>query len=197
MELSNPDTGTVPIEQYQALKNDYEKFAYIVSHDLKAPIRHVREFSRLLVQSVEQGEISEQAELASVIIQSSDKLNLLMEELLFFSRLSTGGLGFNAVELAEVFSAVCADMESRLVLADAKVSVDELPNVFGSRKQLTYLFKELLENSVFNRLPGKQLAINVTAKDLGNSTEIAFEDNGNGIPADRIDLAFSMFRKPQ
>jgi two-component system, chemotaxis family, sensor kinase Cph1 len=186
---------TVSVEQYRALKAEYENFAYIVSHDLKAPVRHIREFSRLLVESLNVEEGSEEAELVKYVVQGSEKLGLLMDELVFFSRLSSEEEEFTALDPTEIFLTAVQQLENLSLLSDNQISYDEIPQFSGLETQVQYLFKEVLCNAARNFLDSEKLQITISAKEQDSTIEITVSDNGRGMPKDRTDLAFQMFRK--
>jgi two-component system, chemotaxis family, sensor kinase Cph1 len=187
--------GTVSAQKYQALKSEYENFAYIVSHDLKAPVRHIREFSRLLVDSLNVEDGSEEAELVKYVVQGSEKLGILMDELVFFSRLSSDEEEFAALTPSEILQSAVQQLENESLLSISAVEFDEIPVFSGVETQIQYLFKEVLCNAARNFTDDKQLQISISAKELDNAVEITVSDNGRGMPMDRIELAFQMFRK--
>ncbi|MAF97013.1 MAG: hypothetical protein CMH26_00090 [Micavibrio sp.] len=185
-------------ERAKIIAHEYEDFAYIVSHDLNAPLRHVKEFTRLLVGAREQNLTQEEKEYVGFLRLSLDKLEEMQAALLAFSRLNTANGPMELLDLNETLSMVLAELEPKIERFSPAFEADKLPKVFAEPKQMKLLFLCLLDNAIkFHHPQSPKRKVGLYVTDQGDSWLFEVRDNGIGIAEGLEEQVFRMFRRLQ
>lgn len=179
---------------------DLQQFAYVASHDLKAPLRSIGSFVDLL-QSRYLGEFDDQADKWIKIISGGvNRMQVLIDDLLAFSRVKSAGRKFESVDTGEVVEETLELLHSTINDAGARVSIvgeHSLPIIRGDRMQLIQLFQNLIENAIKYRKENDPLKVNisVTSTPEGDSWVFSVKDNGIGIDSAHREKIFDIFRR--
>lgn len=180
------------IEQELARSNqDLEQFAYVASHDLKAPLRAIEilvDWLREDLTAYTGGEVQQNLELLK---QRTARLHRLLDDLLAYSR-----AGRKPGEIVDVDSRLLAD-DLFVLLAPPetmKLTADEsLPVIRAHHAPLEQVLRNLINNAIKHH-PTKQGSVRVYAQDKGDEVLFAVEDDGGGIPQEFAEKVFQMFQ---
>jgi len=195
------------LSEFRRSNEDLERFAYIASHDLQAPLRNVRQGLELLdehlAESGEAGFDDEADELRSLVMDSIGRMESLIAGLLSYSRVQTseGQTNLEDVDLqaltADVLGLIALDVED----AGATITVGELPTIRGRESLLGQVLQNLLANALRYGAPERPLEVSITAElvdgtDSAESVvELRIADNGVGIAPSQHERIFEMFRR--
>jgi len=179
---------------------DLEQFAYIASHDLKAPLRNVRQGIELLedhlAQTVGATFDDEANELRQLTIDAVTRMENLIHGLLSFARVDRAGQRPDGtLNLGDLVDEVLQQLAADLGDVDATVEAEGLPTVQGDESQLRQLLQNLIQNSVKYRSADRPLTITLTAADHPDGWVISVADNGVGIDAAQHERVFELFRR--
>lgn len=181
-------------EELSSITKELDQFTYIVSHDLQAPLRMVTGFLELLEKKYED-KLDDQAKLyIGYAVKGAEKMKRLIFDLLEYSRVSTSNEPFETVELEEVFSEIAQKKGALFADNNITVRTDQLPVVFGRRKQLLQMFEHLIDNAVKFRGTVSPI-INILVKQENANWKIGVEDNGIGIEKSFFEKIFLVFRR--
>ena len=172
---------------------ELQQFAHIVSHDLKAPIRHIHAHC-MQMREMAGSEDPDMADLLERTTRSAQHMIGLIEGLLAYSRVGEGGAEMTPTDLDGVFQAVIQQMQDEIDRADAVVVTDPLPRVMGDRIQLVQLLHNLFENALKFR-SNERPRIYMSVKPRGRHWVFAVQDNGIGIDAKFAESVFEVFRR--
>jgi signal transduction histidine kinase len=163
---------------------DLESYAYVVSHDLREPIRALLGFSVALAEDHGAQLPPDGRRYLERIHAAAERMDRLTQDLLDFSRLGRASLGLEPVALDGVVDEALAGVE---VPAGARIDVDPgMPRVMGHRGTLVQMVRNLLQNAVKFVAPGSPPRVHVCAKAAGSMTRLVVADQGIGIaPADQ------------
>lgn len=183
-------------EQLQRANQELESFAYSVSHDLRAPLRTMQGFAHALLQNFGEGLEPEARDYARRIIASGQQSEVLIRDLLAYSRLSFEELELQPVDLGEALATVREQMEADLLEAGAEIDVDgRLPTVRGHRTTIVQVLANLVSNAVKFVPAERAPRVRVRAEEGDAWTRVWIEDNGVGVPEGQEERIFRVFER--
>ncbi|OLY92099.1 hypothetical protein SAMN05444008_106112 [Cnuella takakiae] len=157
------------IEKTQALEvtnTELQRFAYVASHDLQEPLRKILTFASLL-QKESFGTFDERSALyIQKIVQSTGRMQHLIEDILQFSSIKDKKQGFIPLDLNAVLQQVLSDMEVMIEQSGAEITWKDLPKVEGNPSQLGQLLQNLLTNAIKFVKPGEAPRIEIFCEQL-------------------------------
>ena len=182
--------------QQLAISNaDLEQYAYVVSHDLKQPLRTIGSFAGLLERRYKEVVGSEGREYIDYITKGVKQMHQLLTDLLNYSRLDTAD-GIEEVNLNEVFNLSIENLRDQIEETKAIIIADELPIITGNTGSQVLLFQNLLSNAM-TYSGGKRPEVEINYEDKGDKHLISFRDNGMGIEEAYMDKIFTVFQQLQ
>lgn len=174
---------------------ELEQFASIASHDLQEPLRKVQTFAAQLV-ATENERLSETGQdYLRRMSGAAGRMRSLIDDLLMFSRVSTQGRPFVAVDLGEIVEQVLVDLEVSIGDSGAQVVLDELPTVQADPLQMRQLLQNLLGNGLKFRREGVVPEIRVSAQVVDHIAELTVQDNGIGFDEQYATRIFRAFER--
>ncbi len=173
---------------------ELELFASVASHDLQEPLRSVSGFARLLQRRYKDKMDQDADEFISYIVQGADRMQQLIRDLLDYSRVTTRGKPFEAVDCNDAVIAACANLKLAIEESGADVTFDPLPVVSADSGQIIRLFQNLIGNAIKYRGDSRP-AINVSAKREGDEWVFSVADNGMGIEEQYYERIFQLFQR--
>ncbi len=194
IELNRQLEGKVA--QISDINRELEAFSYSVSHDLRAPLRHIAGFVRKLERHLDERVDDKAAHYISVIDSSAQRMAQLIDDLLVFSRLGRGPLRLQAVDmqsLVEEASALAeSDQEGRRIVW----TIDALPMVIGDANMLRTVWQNLLGNAVKYTGRCEVARIGVSAgRGKRGDYEFTVADNGAGFDMQYAEKLFGVFQR--
>lgn len=182
-------------------KINYEllQFTSVASHDLKEPLRKISVFSKMLLdRGKEQLDETLHRYLAQ-IIQASGRMTTLIDDLLFFSRLSQENTKFSDVDLSSLIGDILSNLEIAIQEKQAELHVSDLPTVRGIPFQLGQVFQNLISNSLKFTHPDRQPVIRILAGRIEKNGRlyhhIIYTDNGIGFDNKYAGKIFEIFQR--
>ncbi len=181
--------------ELQRSNRELEQFAYVASHDLQEPLRKVASFCQML-ESRYAGQLDDRAhQYIAYAVDGAKRMQLLINELLTFSRVGQPGTIRGPVDLNAVAREAIDRLDATITDTDAEVTVGELPTVTGDATLLTQLFQNLIGNSIKFRRTEEHPAIQITAEPKDGIWEFACQDNGIGIAPAHAERVFVIFQR--
>jgi PAS domain S-box-containing protein len=188
------------LEELQRSNRDLDQFASVASHDLKTPLRNVRQALELLEEHLTGGlgvEFDDEAtELRNFTFDAATRMEDLIDGLLAYARVQGASVD-DVVDLGDVVAGVVAAVHLDLEELDATLDIAELPMVVGSGVQLRQVFFNLVGNAIRYRSPERTLALAIEVEELGERVQVTLRDNGVGIDEDHHGRIFELFRRVQ
>jgi PAS domain S-box-containing protein len=182
--------------QLQAANKELESFSYSVSHDLRAPLRAINGFASIVARRHRANLNEEGRHYVDNIVQASERMGQLIDDLLTYSRLGRAGLRHEPLALGEVLAPIVSDMETRLQQIGGTLQVESvLPTVMGDRTLVQQIFSNLFENAMTYRKVGNPLKIMISAQTDDGTATIRVNDNGIGILPVYHDKIFNIFQR--
>lgn len=183
-------------EQLESTNRELEAFSYSVSHDLRAPLRHVEGFSEMLVKHAGSSLDARGLELINRIKAATTKMSDMVESLLKFSHTSRTDLRKISVDQNELVREVMRALEPDTVGRDIDWEIGPLPSLFADRTLLSQVWTNLISNAIKytrQRSPAR-IEIGQSTPELG--TIVLFvRDNGVGFEMNAADKLFGVFQR--
>ncbi len=179
---------------------DLEQFAYVASHDLQEPLRKVASFCQLLEQRYH-GQLDARADqYIAFAVDGAKRMQLLITDLLTFSRVGRTSEGFVSVDLARTVERAWAHLEDQVLMSGAHLQLGaDSPCVHGDPSLLQMLFTNLFGNAVKYRRDDRAPVVRVTTTveegTEGQMLRVEVADNGIGIPAEYSEKVFVIFQR--
>lgn len=182
-------------EALERSNKELEQFAFIASHDLRAPLRGIVSFTTLLKNEC-QGKVSTQADEYFKFIEDSGTYMMeLIDDLLTFTSIGSQKKTREDVDLGSVVSGVCERLQHDIQTSQTEVVFQDLPTVPGDAVQLGQLFQNLIANAMKFRRTDCNPRIEITATEQEGGYEISVRDNGIGIEPDYSRQIFQVFTR--
>ncbi len=181
--------------QLEAANKELEAFAYSVSHDLRAPLRHIDGFLELLQQRVAPTLDEQSQHYMTTIASAAKRMGLLIDDLLSFSRMGRHELSRLPVDLNGLVQEVIRDCEPETHGRDIHWRVADLPVITGDRALLRMVLVNLLSNALKFTQPRPQAEIEIGFTREANETAIFVRDNGVGFDMGYVDKLFGVFQR--
>jgi signal transduction histidine kinase len=182
--------------ELEASNKELESFAYSVSHDLRAPLRHVVGFSELLQKQASASLDDKSRRYMQTILESAKRMGNLIDDLLAFSRVGRAEARNTAVNLEQLVNEVVAELRQEASGRDIAWKIATLPVIYGDRSMLRLVIVNLLSNALkFTRGRGRA-AIEIGCFDQKqNQTEVFVRDNGVGFDMQYVNKLFGVFQR--
>lgn len=181
----------------QEANKEMESFTYSVSHDLRAPLRHITGFVEMLGRRDASGLDDKSRHYLKVISDAATKMSCLIDDLLSFSRMGRGEMMKNSVDLKELANDVIEEISKDLPPErNIQWRTGELPVVTGDRAMLRLVMSNLILNAVkySNKVEAPQIEVDTQMSDDGCHT-VYVKDNGTGFDMKYVDKLFGLFQR--
>lgn len=176
--------------------SDLEQFAYIISHDLKAPVRNISSFMNLLVHKHADQLNPEAREFVNYSHTGAKRLERLIDDVLAYCRIGTNLPKPVPVNVNDVINTIRFELRDRLSSSNATININrELPVVSNVHASLIYhIFQNLISNGLkFNR--SESPVVDVSWTNSLNFYTFSIRDNGIGISKEYSTTIFQMFKR--
>lgn len=174
---------------------ELEQFAYVASHDLQEPLRVISGYTQLLQRRYGDKLDATAQEYIASSLDSTKRLQQLIDDLLTFSRVSSRAKSFATVDLKDVLQVTISNLSALIDETQAQIIASALPNVTGDKTQIIQLFQNLLANALKFRRPDMAPEVHISASRDGDFWRITVADNGIGIAAHHAEKIFVIFQR--
>lgn len=185
-------------QQTRLLKSanqELEGFSYSVSHDLRAPLRAISGFSRILVTEHSAQLDDEGERILSIIQRNIDEMELLIGELLRFSQIGRADLKRDTIDMRRLALGVWEQLTSVDCGGDVEFHMDQLPKAEGDATLLKQVWVNLLDNAL--KYSSTRAARRITVSGTMTDKELCYSisDNGVGFDMRYADKLFGVFQR--
>jgi PAS domain S-box-containing protein len=180
----------------EASNNELEAFAYSISHDLRAPLRHMAGFAELLRKNAAASLNEKSQRYLAMILEAANRMGSLIDDLLAFSRINRAEAQNSIVDLGQIVQEIVAEGRHETKERNINWKLDPLPACYGDRSMLRQVFVNLISNAVkFTRTrPQPAIEIGCTGQDRGDAV-LFVRDNGVGFDMKYANKLFGVFQR--
>jgi ligand-binding sensor domain-containing protein/signal transduction histidine kinase len=182
--------------QLEVANKELEAFAYSVSHDLRAPLRHIDGFIDMLHSRIEASLDDKSRHYMDMIADSARKMGMLIDDLLSFSRMGRSEMSKVQVDLNELVQGIIQEFGGETEGRDIQWEITPLPIVSGDRAMLRVVLVNLIANALKFTRPRLTAQIEIGCeKNDETGTTIFVRDNGVGFDMQYVDKLFGVFQR--
>ncbi|MDR8390434.1 ATP-binding protein [Aliifodinibius sp. S!AR15-10] len=184
-------------QQLEQANEDLEAFSYSVSHDLRTPLRAITGFSQILLED-HAGQLDQEGQrLLQVVIDNTDKMGDLIDDILTYSRVSRAEPVRSRVDLQKIFEDAASQvLDSFPELKDkTTVTIQDLPPSMGDLSMLKQVAVNLISNAVKYSTNSDPIEVEVGVTNGQNPTTYYVKDNGIGFDMQYVDKLFGVFQR--
>ncbi|MGB6294793.1 MAG: PAS domain-containing protein [Rivularia sp. (in: cyanobacteria)] len=196
---------TTQREELARSNEELQQFAFIASHDLQEPLRKITAFGDRLKATCQDALTDKGYDYLQRMQNAAERMQVLIEDLLTLSRITTRAQPFVEVNLARVVQEVLSDLEIRIAQTGARIEMGELPTIKADPLQMRQLLQNLISNALKFHLENEPLIIKIYSQKLIDKDEnqqlnseyyqIIVEDNGIGFNEKYLDRIFNVFQR--
>ena len=182
--------------ELEATNKDLESFAYSVSHDLRAPLRHLAGFSELLQKQASSLLDDKSRRYIQTILDSAKRMGNLIDDLLAFSRVGRAETKKTLVSMEQLVKEVIAELSQETKGREIAWKIGALPVCYGDRSMLKLVVVNLVSNAVkFTRMRARAEIEIGCADGNKNEVEMFVKDNGAGFDMRYANKLFGVFQR--
>ena len=182
-------------EALEAANKELEAFSYSVSHDLRAPLRAIDGFSRILIEEHAREQTSEAQEYLHLVRENTLKMGRLVDDLLAFSRLGRQPLKVQHVEPADLVRHVLEDLRNEQEGRRIEVSIGDLPSCQADPALLKQVWVNLLSNAIKYTRTREPARIEIGYQQTAAEQIYFVRDNGVGFDMKYANKLFGVFQR--
>ncbi len=183
-------------ELLEAANKELEAFSYSVSHDLRAPLRHIDGYASLLSKAVGDSLNDKAKRYLQTISDSAKQMGQLIDDLLVFSRMGRQEMLHTTVNLDQLIKTILYDLRLDLQGREISWTIDTLPEVPGDPAMLRQVFVNLISNAIkfTGTRPIAKIAVGLEKKSAEEIT-VFVRDNGVGFDMQYLGKLFGVFQR--
>ena len=181
--------------ELEEANKELEAFTYTVSHDLRAPLRAISGFAKILNDDYAVKLDAEGLDLLNEVIHNSVKMSRLIDDLLTFSRIGKKDVVKTNINMNELVTNTFSEVKKRYSGKTIKLNVNSLPDASGDYSMLKQVVENLISNAVKFSTGKDVISVSVKAETQGQYNIYCIEDNGVGFNPKFLDKLFKVFQR--
>lgn len=181
-------------KQLRHSNESLELFAYAASHDLREPLRTIHNYMEIIQRKYGKELEADILDYIRLAADSAASLDNLLRDLLAFSRVGRKDIALRKVDLDYQLRNAQKHLDKQIKDNQAVLEWADLPVIEGYGSEIYLLFQNLITNAIKYRQPGVQPIVRISAQQLDRKVILRIVDNGIGIPRDRVETIFNLFK---
>jgi PAS domain S-box-containing protein len=181
--------------ELQATNKELEAFSYSVSHDLRAPLRAIDGFSRVMLEDYIDKLDNEGKRFLNIIRGNTQKMGQLIDDLLVFSRLGRQEIRASGINMGRLAKAVSEELKIAVPERKLKFTINTLIPAQGDQAMIRQVFVNLLSNAIKFTRPREIALIEIDGRSEGNENVYTVKDNGVGFDMQYVNKLFGVFQR--
>lgn len=194
-ECMGVETLRATVADLRRSNAELEQFAYVVSHDLREPLRMVTAYSQLLARRYADRLDEDGQEFLNFITDGAHRMERLIDDILSYSRVGRCAIPPQAFAARQALDAALDDLSTQIQDTGASLEIGPLPDIVGDRGQIERLFENLVGNALKYCRPDVPPVIRIQGVEQPDCWSFQVADNGNGIDPADWDRIFMVFER--
>ncbi len=180
----------------EKLKLAYEEldtFSFTISHDLKNPLSTIKSYSQILSRN---GNLEPKAQqIMDRIIVGADKMNLMINEVLGYSRLGRSEIQLSKIEMRPIIDDLIRDLLIAYNSPDIEINIGDTPDIYGDPVMINQVFANLISNAIKYSIPSGHPKVSIKGEVTETGVIYNISDNGIGIDIQYLPKVFELFNR--
>ena len=172
---------------------DLSQFAYVVSHDLQAPLRHIATFTDILEDELGTNQSDVIMESLNVVTCSVTRMRKMIDAILAYSRVSFDSIEKEMYPGIEIVNSALALINEDTSTFD--IDIEGLSDLYCDTGLMIQVFQNLIQNAIKYQCPSRRLKIVIKSQTVNESMIVSVIDNGKGIDTKHHGMIFNMFKR--
>ena len=181
--------------QLEAANKELEAFTYSVSHDLRAPLRSIHSYTRILLEEYENKLDDEGKRLCNIISSDAIRMGGLIDDLLNFSRIGRSSLNFSLLDMKSMTGSAFSEIATENEKARTKLKTGKLHKVYGDAHLIRLVWNNLISNAIKYSSKKDISEISIGSETSGNMIIYHIKDNGVGFDMFYKHKLFGVFQR--
>ncbi|HRG46859.1 MAG TPA: ATP-binding protein [Leptospiraceae bacterium] len=181
--------------QLKSANLELESFSYTISHDLRAPLRHIDGYVELLVSRCKDGLSEKGLHYVETIASSARQMGVLIDTLLQFSRTGRAELHLEVVDMEKALKEVLEIQRKNSSNPNIEWVIGKIPNVYGDYTLLRQVWANLIENALKYSHKTDFPRIEISSQEEKNEVTFLVKDNGVGFDMQYASKLFGVFQR--
>jgi light-regulated signal transduction histidine kinase (bacteriophytochrome) len=181
-------------EQLQQAYDELDTFSFTISHDLKTPLASIKNYAEILLEEAVEHDAAS-APMLQKIIRGADKMNLLIKEVLSYSRIGRQHVRFERINMKAMLQEIKEELVNGYKQSNPVITIKDVPDCFGDYTMIYQVFSNLMGNAVKYSSLRKKPQVIINAKEEEKETIYTISDNGIGIDMKNGDQIFNLFKR--
>ncbi len=179
--------------QFDAVSRELEAFSYSISHELRAPLRAINGYAKILEEDYHSLFDENAKRLLGVVQENSQRMGQLIDDLLAFSRLGRKEIQMVVVNMTKLVKSVVEDI--KIIEPSARIRIQELHPGWGDVALLKQVLVNFISNAVKYSSKEKASLVEIKSKIVGEDVVYSISDNGAGFDMAYVDKLFKVFQR--
>jgi PAS domain S-box-containing protein len=181
--------------QLDAVNKELESFSYSVSHDLRAPLRHISGFADMLSKEINDSNSEKAQRYLNTIGDSARKMGILIDDLLSFSRTGRAELKKTTISMNQVIEDVLKQVKTSVSERIVNWEISTLPEVYGDYNLLYLVWVNLIDNALKYTRKQVNAVIQINCRKENEEYIFSISDNGAGFDMKYAQKLFGVFQR--
>jgi len=183
------------LENLKSVNIELERFAYVASHDLQEPLRMIVSFIQLLEKRYKDKLDEDADDFIAFIVDGAKRMQLLINDLLIFSRIGRSDKPFKLIDINVVINSVIKNLKKLIEETNATITHDPLPTIVANEGEFIQLLQNLISNAIKFHKAEEPPVVHISAKLQKNQWIFSVRDNGIGLDSQYFDRIFIIFQR--
>ncbi len=182
-------------QQLKEANKELESFAYTVSHDLRAPLRAIDGFTRILIEDHSKNLSEDGIKVSNTIIRNTKKMGQLIDDLLAFSRVSRNEVNKMPIDMNLIVDTICKELITEDLNSKINLKIDDLPKSEGDRALIKQVWTNLISNAIKFSAKKETISIKISYTQTEKENIYSISDNGAGFDEKYSNKLFGVFQR--
>ena len=183
------------IVQLEAVNKELEAFTYSVSHDLRAPLRAIHGYTKILSEDYLANADQDGKNMMNSVMRNAKKMGQLIDDLLAFSKIGKKELQVSKIDMTQLAESTLTDLKASLPPIKTQIRINVLADAMGDYNLMGLVFTNLISNAIKYSSSKELPEVEIGSKGTDNDVVYYVKDNGAGFDMQYYNKLFGVFQR--